>query len=526
MTGRLADRLMAGVVTLALVGLCTASLSSEPQEPSRQDEVLRHHHYKVVDIGTFGGPQSYFNDLNLTDVFNYGAAFYGFAQVLNSEGTLVGFADTRIPDPYSAKPNFCYVLDCFITHAYAWRNGTKSDLGTLPGGASSAAFWINSHGWITGNSQIGETDPLIPGLPELRAVVWKGGQIRDLGTLGGSSSFSQAINDQGQVTGLALNDVPDLFSFFYQYLYCLPFNICPANATQTRGFVWDEEGGMRDIGTLGGPDAFPSLINNRGQIAGFSYTDSAPQPTTGFPTLHPFLWETEKGMKDLGGLGGTSTASVNGLNERGEVVGGSYLPGDQIIQPFLWDGKKLINLVAPPFLTSVNGEAAWINETGEVAGTAGVPGVPGRCASAPHAFLWRNGVMTDLGTLAGYDFSGATFINSRSQIVGTAFSCASSMSAAFLWERGSMVDLNTLVQPNAPLHLFTASYIDDRGRIAGFGSLPNGEMHAALLIPCDEEHPNLEQCDYEPTEVTAVAASHSHSPGERIPVETFHWVAR
>lgn len=454
-----------------------------------------HHHYRVIDIGTFGGPQSYFNDLNLTDAFLFNTVFYGFAEVLNGNGTLVGFADTPTPDPFAANPVFCYVLDCFITHAYAWRNGTKTDLGTLPGGASSAAFWINSQGWITGNSQIGETDPVIPGLPELRAVIWKAGQITDLGTLGGSSSFSQAINDRGQVTGLALNDVPDPFSFFYQYLYCLPFNICPASATQTRGFVWDEEGGMQDIGTLGGPDAFPSLINNHGQIAGFSYTDSTPQPTTGFPTLHPFLWEKGKGMKDLGSLGGTNTASVNGLNERGEVVGGALLRGDQINHPFLWDGERLVDLVAPPFGGSGPGEAAWINEAGEVVGGASVPSpCPGSNPpqDAAHAFLWRQGVITDLGTLPGIGFSGATFINSRSQIVGTALTCDFSAGTAFLWEQGSMVDLNTLVPANTALYLFTASFIDDRGRIGAFGQLANGDMHAVLLIPCEENDTDTE----------------------------------
>jgi probable HAF family extracellular repeat protein len=505
MAGRLADRLTAGVATVALVGLCAIPLSGGAQEQRQiadsetgsEAPARQHHHYKLIDIGTFGGPRSYFNDLNLTDAFGFNTAFYAFADILNRAGTLVGFADTPTPDPYAANPNFCYVLDCFITHAYAWRNGTKSDLGTLPGGASSAAFWINSHGWITGNSQIGETDPVIPGLPELRAVIWKDGRIRDLGTLGGSSSFSQAINDRGQVTGLALNDVPDPFSFFYQYLYCLPFQICPPNATQTRGFVWDEEEGMQDIGTLGGPDAFPSLINNHGQIAGFSYTDSIPQASNGgFPTLHPFLWEKGKGMKDLGSLGGATTASVNGLNERGEVVGGSFLLGDQVIQPFLWDGKKLSNLVAPPFLNTANGEAAWINENGEVVGQASVPGVPGPCSPAHHAFLWRKGVITDMGSVAGLESSSAAFINSTSQIVGAAYSCESPASAAFLWENGSMVDLNTLVPANSLLHLFTASFIDDRGRIGAFGALANGDMHAVLLIPCDEDHPNVEGCDY------------------------------
>jgi len=482
---------------------------------SQLDAPGQHHHYKVIDIGTFGGPSSYFNNLHLTDNYGFGTAFYGLSQVLNGRGVLVGFADTPTPDPYSADPLFCYVPDCYVTHAYQWQNGVKTDLGALPEGASSAAFWINSNGLITGNSENGELDPVIPGLPELRAVIWKNGKIRDLGTLGGSSSFSQAVNDRGQITGLALNGIPDPFSFYYQYLYCLPFQICPANATQTRGFIWDEKDGMQDIGTLGGPDAFPSLINQRGQIAGFSYTDSTPQPTTGFPTLHPFLWEKEKGMKDLGSLGGTSTASVNGLNERGEVVGGALLPGDVINHPFLWDGEKLIDLVATPFGGSADGEAFWINEAGEVVGIAGIPApCPGSSPprEAAHAFLWRQGVMTDLGALAGSPISQANFINSRSQIVGDSAPCDFSSITGFLWENGSLVDLNALVPSDTPFYVFTASFISDRGEIAAFGSLANGDQHALLLIPCDENHPDVEGCDYslvDPAASVEVQSAHT-----------------
>lgn len=455
----------------------------------------KHHHYKLVDLGTFGGTNSYFNTLLVTDGFGYGTAFYGNAQVWSGKGRFVGFADTATPDPYQA---FCYVPECLVAHAFQWtKEDGLMDLGALPSGGSSAAFWINSEGLIAGNSENGEFDPVIPGLPELRAVPWKDGQIQGLRTLGGSSSLAQAANDQGQVTGLALNGVPDPFSFYYQYLYCLPVPICPANATETRAFIWDEKHGMQDIGTLGGQDALPAVINQRGQIAGFSYTDSTPNPTTGFPTLHPFLWEKGNGMRDLGSLGGTTTASVNGLNERGEVVGGSLLAGDLINQPFLWDGEKLIDLVAPPFVESGNGEANWISESGEVVGQASVSvKCAGSTTDIVRGFLWRKGAITDLGHVVGTDNSRADFINSQTQIVGGAWSCDNSVFDGFVWENGSMLDLNLLVPANSQLHISWAPFITDEGPIGAFANAANGDLHAALLIPCDEHHPDVEGCDY------------------------------
>ena len=88
-------------------------------------------------------------------------------------------------------------------HAFLWTPTTPlQDLGTLPGGASSLAMWINSNGLIAGDSQNGEIDPL-SGLPELRAVTWENGQIRKLRTLGGNQTQAAAVNDRGQVAGLA-----------------------------------------------------------------------------------------------------------------------------------------------------------------------------------------------------------------------------------------------------------------------------------------------------------------------------------
>ena len=100
-----------------------------------------------------------------------------------------------------------------------------------------------------------------------------------------------------------------------------------------------------------------------------------------------------------------------------------------------------------------------------------------------NAFLWKNGVMTDLGNLGQTSF--AHGINSKGQIVGASrVSFETGEVRAFLWENGGpMIDLNTLIPANSSLHLDYALSINDRGEIAGYGFLPNGDQHPFLLIP-------------------------------------------
>src|SRR5262249_50904453 len=107
------------------------------------------------------------------------------------------------------------------------------------------------------------------------------------------------------------------------------FFMASSNSTQTRAFLW-QNGKKRDLGTLGGPDAtpFPGAINERGQIAGMSYTNSTPGPPSGLPPLNPFLWNKGR-MIDLGSLGGNFGLAI-ALNEHGQVVGFSDLYGDAL----------------------------------------------------------------------------------------------------------------------------------------------------------------------------------------------------
>ncbi len=77
----------------------------------------------------------------------------------------------------------------------------------------------------------------------------------------------------------------------------------------------------------------------------------------------------------------------------------------------------------------------------------------------------------------------AESINSKGQIVGQSH-VDSTVYHAFLWENGGpMVDLNTLIIPGSDVQVNSAVSINDRGEIAGFGPLPNGDVHAFLLVP-------------------------------------------
>src|SRR6266536_1862644 len=281
-----------------------------------------HIRYKVIDVGTLGGPNS-----SPPLPFFEGSA--SGPESLSRAGTFAGQADTATPDPFA--PN-CFG-DCFVSHAIQWREGVLTDLGALHSSESlsSASRWISVNGLLAGFSQNGEIDPLNPGLLEIRAVLWRHGKITDLGTLeGGTESEAFAVNARGQVVGGATNGIPD------------PSSIVGVT-TQVRAFLW-QNGAMQDLGTLpGGTDALALLVNERGQIVGQSYTASSiPPPTpscrTEGLTLHGFLWENGK-MVDLGTLGG-SCAFTYALNNRGQVVGQATLAGDETSHPYIWDRKR------------------------------------------------------------------------------------------------------------------------------------------------------------------------------------------
>jgi probable HAF family extracellular repeat protein len=301
------------------------------------------------------------------------------------------------------------------------------------------------------------------------------------------------------VAGLATNAIPDPNSMF-------------GLGFQTRAFLW-QNGAMQDLGTLGtGTNAQAILINERGQVVGWSYVNSVPtsacNPGFAFVT-GSFIWDKENGMRDLGSLGGTCTTASD-MNNHGQVVGFSNLLGDLSQHGFLWDNGSFQDLGG-----SLGGDFQGpfaVNERGEAVGFAFLSG-----DSVLHAVLWKHvGDLVDLAQAGTVQCSYATSINAKTQVVGTSSDCVS-IGHVFLWEDDSMVDLNALILPNSALFLETTETIDDQGEITGTGLDVNGNSHAFLAIPCDENHPNLEGCAYNLVERSSTARAQGAAATTAVP---------
>jgi probable HAF family extracellular repeat protein len=478
--------------SLSLCVMLGLPLRSVAQSQPTAQPQGHHHYYKLVDLGTLGGTNSF--------------TPFGGTRTLNSSGTVVIEADTPVSDPYS--PNCFQAPGCLINHSLQWRNGTSTDLGALPGMNSSFPLWINSQGWVAGMSENGIIDPLTGG-PEIVAVLWKDSEMINLGTLGGNVSEANAVNNYGQVVGGALNTIPDPFSatFYYSFIPFTPgfffFNV----ATQVHAFLW-QRGIMQDLGTLGGPDSVAWYVNDHGQVAGQSAVSSNPSPTTGVPPVHPFLWNQGK-MEDLGGLGGTFSWP-SGLNNQGQVVGASNLVGDVTFHPFLWDDGLLKDLGTFDGDSGV-GVANAIDDAGEVVGWAST-------VNSVFGFLWKHGALINLGSVNGDSCSVANGVNLSGQVVGESSpqcSFAFPDDRAVLWENGGQgIDLNTLIPSGSGMDLTVAKSINDRGEIDGDGYFANGDGHAFLLIPCDENHPNITGCDYSLVDAAALRQSEQTAPAQ------------
>jgi len=313
--------------------------------------------------------------------------------------------------------------------------------------------------------------------------------ITDLGTLPGTSkSVAYALNNLGQAVGVSSNPTADIATLF-------------------------SNGAITNLNTLGADVSVATSIGGSGQVVGYNFFDSSPNPVsraflysngnmtdissdTLFPSgtranginssgvvvgqgmitsssFHAFLYSGGK-MVDLGG---GYQASASAINDAGQVVGNGTTAG-----AFLYSNGKMVSLGVPPGATSSYANA--INGTGQIAGVIYL-------ASGPsHAALYSNGVWTDLGAFPGAAGTSATGINTANQIVGTAVFPVKSYHpfrpgkhVGFIYRNGVLVDLNALIPANSGFTITDAAGINDSGQILCTATNTAASAHAVLLNP-------------------------------------------
>jgi probable HAF family extracellular repeat protein len=198
----------------------------------------------MVDLGSLGGPTS-------------------DARGINDRGQVVGAADMAD----AAWPNQHW-------HAYLWdEEAGMADLGTL-GGPTSFARGINDKDTVVGSADTGFWN-YDYGWWQVRAFIWnpKVG-MRDLGTLGGPTSYAWALNNRGQIVGAA--DVEGTTVPGQKWHACL----------------WDIKDGLVDLNDLisaseGWELTDARAINNAGQIAGYGLHNGSWRAFVLSPTPKP-----------------------------------------------------------------------------------------------------------------------------------------------------------------------------------------------------------------------------------------------
>lgn len=219
---------------------------------------------------------------------------------------------------------------------------------------------------------------------------------------------------------------------------------------------------VTDIGTLGGTESFAFAINDSGRVVGLSRI-------AGDATTHSFLYSNGR-ITDLYPLNSQDIQTVGptGINNSGQIASGLVIGG--VYSPAIFDSRTGITLLGSlGGVTSYgfNGVATSINNRGDAVGYSYIDSIN------RHAFLYSNGVMTDIDSFGGYSVAFA--INNKGVIVGFASYQYNGTGTAFVYSHGVMTDI---------FPVGTESYargVNNRGEVVGeFLTADQSAFHAFL----------------------------------------------
>jgi probable HAF family extracellular repeat protein len=221
---------------------------------------------------------------------------------------------------------------------------------------------------------------------------------------------------------------------------------------------------------------FPALgFSNTGQVIG-SGTISG--------STHILAWDPSGGEQDLGPLGSLGgegyTNEINDAGGLNQVVGAQDIPNDNHdVHPFLWDSQNAIQDLGALGPSPNDSRALAINSLGQVVGYSGP--VPN-----PHPFFY-DGTMHDLGTLPGQTFGFAYGLNNVGVVVGA----GNGTSPSFVYADGTLMGLNDLIEPGSGLTITTPLAVNDAGWIAAKAEETAHPqlIHWVVLKPDDGQSP-------------------------------------
>ena len=254
-----------------------------------------------------------------------------------------------------------------------WRNGAWTEIPTL-GGLMSIPWDLNDNGVVVGNSFL----PEVPNQVYHHGFAWRDGIMTDLPTLGLDLAFAKNVSNNGDIAGLAysLSSLPNAHLVLWRNGQILDLGrgfpedmnnaghlvgqYVPLGGTQALDALWIN-GQRTMLGQLfNGPASEPKFINDLDHVTGWQRESIT---ETEFRD-HVYFWE-DGTMVDIGNLGGGGDVSVRGMNNRDQIVGSSYVVdfGDR---PYLWQDGLMTDL---SIMTNQNFDGCGpsaINDAGQI----------------------------------------------------------------------------------------------------------------------------------------------------------------